>query len=436
MNRESEEQIVAWTARYLADDLDGAELNQLNAALEANPEACAVFDEVSQQAYALSEPLETGLTERQPIRFPRRIVVAAIGIAAAILAMVVIFTRPPAAAEDLARLITNEPASQLLNESGDLVRKLSPDEATTLQAGQGVRLDTATSNAEISFPDGTRISIAGHAEIRVGRSATGGKRVSISSGQIEAEVTKQPSGKPLVIATPTSKIEVLGTRLEVNASSEETLLAVTSGRVALIRNADGARVEVPAGRQTRSTKNGAEPLIAVALPIIPDAWEAEFDRGLPEGWRCGKWLSKSGAVLAHPNPENGFNQFSISSSNAWNQGHHSHFQIHPDSVLYLRFRMEKPEWFFLMLNLRATPQSARKHGGNVFYQSEDWHGDLEPDEWRTLRIPLRDFDKFRKGEFQSQDVDLAGLAAYSVYLTTQKRDQGLEVDSIRVVREP
>ena len=437
MKQEWQEQITIWTIRYLDGNLDGEEFEHLNKAIEECPEARTIFDEISRQAFAFSETKGQASSEVEP-RVSRQtmwmpIAIAALG-ATALLMVFLVLSLPPHR-EELAKLVTHESAYQLLDGTGDFVRQLTGGSEVSLVAGQGVRLDSATAVAEIQFDDGTLVSIPGHAVVRVYRSEAEGKRVVVQSGQIEAEVTKQPKGKPMVIETPTSVIEVLGTRLEVNANDRETLLAVTSGRVTLTREADGARVEVVAGKQVRSTRSDSDPLVTQSMPPLSHNWEVTFNDGLPSGWLCGKWLSADGTVLAHPNLKNGYNFHSIASSNAWKEGHHSHFQIHSDSILYLKFRMGNPEPFFLMLNLRATPDSVRRQGGNVFYENKEWLQDLQPNQWRTLRIPLNQFDRFRRGELHSDEIDLTGLAAFKVYLTTEDRDLALEIDSIRVVRE-
>ena len=440
MNPESEEQITAWAVRYLAGELDGAELDELSTALESSSEARLVFDEVSQQAYALSDAGEAQISQQPPARtHPERPpwAMVAMTIAAAIAMMFVLFNSHPESAKDVAQLSVGESqVSLLLDESGDLVRRVSSGEALTIKSGQGFRLDDHGATVEALYPDGSRLSVFGQAEVRLDESETGGKRIVVSLGQIEAEVAPQPAGKPLIIKTPASFIEVLGTRLEVTADAETTQVAVSSGKVALLRNSDGARIEIPSGKRAQITGSDKEPLSVETVPKLSEEWEANFDDRLPESWKCGKWLPEQGAVLAHPNPSKGYDKFSISSGNAWRDGLHSYFQIHEDSVLHLTYKMERPGWFQIMLNLRGTPDSTAGTS-NVFYKnSGKWNQGLAPGEWRTIHIPLKDYSKFMGRHQKPKVIDLTGLAAFQIYLSSHEDDHGLVVDRIWVTREP
>ena len=51
-------------------NLDEAGARELNAAIESDPEACAVFEEVSQQAFALADSGEASLTASSVVSFP------------------------------------------------------------------------------------------------------------------------------------------------------------------------------------------------------------------------------------------------------------------------------------------------------------------------------------------------------------------------------
>lgn len=449
----SRDQVAEATVRYLDHDLEGDDLARLGAALRDDPESLRMFDEISGQAFALSEPGEAALTAERPSRVvekkssPFRVTpasVAGFGLAAALAILLVVRsspesvpTPPPAPVPELATVsVTGGAARILLPGDDELSRRIGPDESAPLHEGDRLRMFHPEATAEVVYADGSELTFNGWTEAVFEMSPQGGKRVQVISGQVSADITRQPEGMPVVLDTPTSTIEVLGTTLQVAASDSRTRLAVNSGRVALIRHADGSRVEVGAGKQADTGRDSDEPLSVGDLPPLPDEWILDFQSGLLDGWQCGKWIPEEDAVLAHPNLENGFNYYSISAPNAWGQGHHSHFQVFSDSVLYLTYKMERPDDFMLMLNLRATPDSVRKHGGNAFYEKRDWHENLEADAWRTARIPLSDFNKFGKRKYRTNEADLSGLGVYQIYLTTQRRDRGLHVKEIRLTREP
>ncbi len=112
--------------------------------------------------------------------------------------------------------------------------------------GHGLETCGIGSSASTLWPDGTRIDIEGETLVK-SLSLSPGKRIEIDRGTFRAEVTRQPQGRPLTIATPHAEASVLGTRLAVMVSGDSTRLEVTEGRVRLRRRSDGKTVDVAAG---------------------------------------------------------------------------------------------------------------------------------------------------------------------------------------------
>lgn len=138
----------------------------------------------------------------------------------------------------------------LLRVEGD-VRLVSGNRQVVPRSGQGLltedQLDCgAAGSAVVAFGDGTRLDLGTDTTI-AGWGDAAGKRIALRKGRLSAEVTKQPAGHPLVIATPHGEARVLGTALVLRVSSESTELEVQTGKVRLIRGKDGAGVEVSGG---------------------------------------------------------------------------------------------------------------------------------------------------------------------------------------------
>ncbi len=315
-------------------------------------------------------------------------------------------------------------------DESELVQIVSPGEAQGLASGQWFRIGGMDGAAELVFEDQTRVQLYQKAEAVV-RIVNGQKILELREGQISAEVTPQKTGRPFLISTPSSRLEVLGTELEVSASAQSTDLVVTHGRVAMIRSSDGAQVEVGAGQRATVDSGAPQPLTTSTIPQLPSEWVRDFSEEPGATWGGGKWQPE-GTMLAYPRFDLGYSHFAVVSNNAWADGLHSHFQVHPDSYLELRFKMKKPQWFIIRLGLRGTPDSVRKFGGNAFYQNNQWHRELQPEEWRTLRIPLSEVHHFSRSK--SNDVNLNGLGAYLISISTQRQDAGLVIDAIRVGR--
>ena len=118
--------------------------------------------------------------------------------------------------------------------------------AQTLVAGEGLVTSGRGSLAVIVFPDGTRVEAGPDTEISKIADAEG-KRIVLDRGFVEANVTPQPPGRPLVLATPNAEARVLGTTLRLFAEHEMTRLEVEKGRVRLQRLSDQKSVEVLTG---------------------------------------------------------------------------------------------------------------------------------------------------------------------------------------------
>ncbi len=128
---------------------------------------------------------------------------------------------------------------------------------------------------ELRIPDAARVSILYKDQTRVDfqpntraelqpeaaglpgmLSANLAKEIVLVEGQLEAEVQKQPPGRPMVFKTLELSAEVLGTRLVLAVENEESRLEVVEGQVKVESKLTGKPpVELTAGRQVIATKN-------------------------------------------------------------------------------------------------------------------------------------------------------------------------------------
>ena len=101
--------------------------------------------------------------------------------------------------------------------------------------------------ALLRLDDGTKVSLGG--ETRIEYIGTRGKLDHRASGPTQCErdgLSRRM--RPLVIHTPNSQIEVLGTRLVVSADDNASELGVRQGRVRFQRLSDGHSIEVTTGQ--------------------------------------------------------------------------------------------------------------------------------------------------------------------------------------------
>lgn len=108
----------------------------------------------------------------------------------------------------------------------------------------GDRLTTGAGTATLRYRDGTRVVLAAGSVAFV-QEDTKGKRLRLDQGDLSAEVSRQPAGRPLVISTAAADVTVIGTTLTVASTGAETRVGVTTGTVRVDRGTDS--LAVPAG---------------------------------------------------------------------------------------------------------------------------------------------------------------------------------------------
>ncbi len=112
-----------------------------------------------------------------------------------------------------------------------------------LFAGQGVETVGGKSAATFAYPDGTRVRLEGET-IVLHLQSDGGKRFTVDTGAVAADVAKQPDGQPLTIFSPHGQAAILGTSLRVSVFPALTHVEVKQGRVQVTRKSDAKSVVV------------------------------------------------------------------------------------------------------------------------------------------------------------------------------------------------
>ncbi|MEZ6067139.1 MAG: FecR domain-containing protein [Planctomycetaceae bacterium] len=158
----------------------------------------------------------------------------------------------------------------------------------TLPAGS--LLLEGESAAQWRFLDGTLITVSGDAEVTF--SDDGQKLLRVRHGILTAEVEPQPSGVPLVVETPTARVEVLGTVFTLATESDQTRINVVEGRVRLKRLVDGETVEVPSEHSCVASLDARGEL----QPKVPDrpaiGWQHRFAEPPPNAGRANGCLRR------------------------------------------------------------------------------------------------------------------------------------------------
>lgn len=128
--------------------------------------------------------------------------------------------------------------------------------------------------ARVEYPDRTVLTLDQRTDLRLIADSVGvsGKRVELVWGRVNADVAKQPAGRPMVFTTPNARAVVLGTvlTLEFTSAAGATRLDVTEGLVGISQNTGRTQVEVPAGHfatVAENTPTVARPLVAATTPV-------------------------------------------------------------------------------------------------------------------------------------------------------------------------
>jgi ferric-dicitrate binding protein FerR (iron transport regulator) len=246
---------------YLADELSPQETARIEALLKSDSAAARRLLELAREEVVIAEwarvadktvAMETD-AERRRLRFsfgkpgmPRFLAAAAVIVA---LGATLWYSRSDAPVSYMAKL----------EQAGGEVRIVTAADSRPaesglhLKPGDGLELLGENASAVVVYPDGTRLEFDGDAvvtefsEAAASGSATAGKRVVIASGNVRAEVAKQPAGAPMRLKTGNAEVVVLGTRFHLSGGSDATFVETTEGAVRLVRTRDGRSIEVPAG---------------------------------------------------------------------------------------------------------------------------------------------------------------------------------------------
>ncbi len=152
----------------------------------------------------------------------------------------------------------------------------TPSERVDMKTGSLLTLNV-NQEAQVDFKDGTRMDLGATSAVRLSGIDKGGARISLESGSLSAEVTKQPQGSHFQVQTKEALLTVLGTKFTATKYPWGTRVEVTEGRVRTKRESDGKEVEVGAGSRVdvgpgeMSLRPLRPPLPEEALVLEPTA---------------------------------------------------------------------------------------------------------------------------------------------------------------------
>lgn len=291
--------------RYLDGNLLPEEQARVADLLRCDPEARAFLREVAEQAVTVAdaerveEHRRRELGARREWAGNRREALSRIGgsrtrfarwpwavAAAAVVALIasVVLLRPKAEIE-IVRITELNGAVRWTGGGGRVVPALNV--GRSLPGGTLEPL-SADSWAELTFRDGSTVTVSGQSVLTISEYRQ--KELHLRSGNLSASIIPQPDGKPMLIHTPTARLEILGTQLNVEAELSSTMLSVNAGSVRVTRLADGSVAEVRAEQQVVASADRHAELTVNRRPGPVTAWQSN----LPTDRLHGNWLSGPG----------------------------------------------------------------------------------------------------------------------------------------------
>jgi len=424
MNGEEHSSVAADASafpRLLEGDFSSDEVAAVNAAMATNPALRAEFIEYGSQAVGIAEHLRSSAEplHRAPSSPNRawRIMPWFVGVAASV--VVGVFA--------LRQIVTEQPAiAQVISVEGDCWRAQAGAEAfcrvgDSLKSGDTLRTSGTSGNTMVQFKDGTRVVLIGDTAVTLAVSPESGKFVRVHSGQVSAEVTPQPTNRPLQVETPDALVEVVGTSLTVSCPVGRTSVGVSRGEVRVTDRSRNDTVTVRAGESATVSAEAA--VTPRPRPNLPASWMVDFSAGPPRGWKpglstevAGRKGIRAGSVWLR---QHGKEHYQVVSPNAWCYGL---FAFDREAFLTVDLRLERPGPVQAILVVRDDPPGTGPC--SQVYIHDDIAAGKPAGEWHTVRVPL--------GEFRSR-FNLpahARPAAFLALFDTLDQDLGLTVSRI------
>jgi ferric-dicitrate binding protein FerR (iron transport regulator) len=130
--------------------------------------------------------------------------------------------------------------------------RLAAGAVTDLREGDRVETEQGAL-ASILYDDGTAVDLNGRTRVKLGGGR--GKLLDLAHGDIFAEVSRQPEGRPMVLVSPAARIEVLGTVLELSTAEGRDVLRMAEGSARL--ESEEWSAVVSAGEEVATSPGGA-----------------------------------------------------------------------------------------------------------------------------------------------------------------------------------
>ena len=431
----SADEFLLLVLRYFDGDLNAAELAELNGRLRTDESCRQRFMEFCTRGMLVREVFdpERQANLRREIASPRQERqttnrkwrrLGGLALVASLLAGAMIswwfFKTPGLRTIGSLKLVSGD--VRILAVGGEV---RSAESGSLINSGDTVRASGERDQAVFAFADKTQITLIGDTSVTL--TDGGQKSVVVHHGNLAVLARPQPTELPLVLATPTARVQVVGTQFLLEARRDHTDLSVIEGRVRVTRVDDNQSVEVSEG-QRLLTKDRAD-FTVQDIPKPQERWELDFEDGLPTGMPRGRFVkdglpagSQGGVAAVRADLGKYGITHEIATPESWSRGL---FAVHDDSHLHFTYKMERPDWLNVFIIVR---EPNGPFAGNYLFNKPVFR--RRAGQWQTITIPLSEFKKAGSEKGESLPTHLIPF----LVLFSSDNDRGLVIDRIWVTR--
>ena len=222
--------------------------------------------------------LTSNLERSNRILRKRRFLFTLGSIAAAVLVIVGSWCLWSSRAERIVEITSIQGAVQWTGDGGNVIEELEEGQALT---GGTIETRSVNSVVELRFRDGSTVSTSGGSVLTI--ADDGQKKLYLRSGVLSADVEKQPAERPMIVITPTARLEILGTRFDVMANPERSKVSVRQGLVRAVRLSDGKSVKVAGGHSAIASTDVQSEFLSRRSDQAVHAWKANLEQDRKQG---------------------------------------------------------------------------------------------------------------------------------------------------------
>jgi hypothetical protein len=308
--------------------------------------------------------------------------------------------------------VTTAGAGPRTAANGERIR--SADTIQTLEAG---------SAATLTLTDGSRFTLRDNTTLTCEPNAT-----AIHRGVVAVDVVPQSNDRPRRVTTPHHRMFVGEGKFELRSTDDNTTLTVTAGRVTVTRIGDGQSIDVADGQ--RLVSRSGLPFTLERTDVV--VWSADFEHGLPPGWRLGRFVktglprgSRGGVETVAARVQEGV-YHSIAGPERWEEGV---FRFESDLHVHVTLKMAQPAWINIFLFTKKDRPGKPEFAGNFLFNEVPFTA-MKPGRWYALTIPITKFRRL----FPTGGGQFDGAVPYQIALSSKGESRGLVVDEVRIVR--